>query len=152
LTTRTWIPCPKCGAAVEKFRNPVPTVDIIIEVENQIILIERKNEPYGWAIPGGFLDYGETVEQCAVREAMEETSLQVELLSLLGVYSDPDRDPRQHTVSTVFIARADGTPKAADDAIQAEFFDEGHLPSPIVFDHIKVLNDYFEWKKSVSSK
>ena len=127
-------------------------MDIIIEIGDQIVLIERKNEPYGWAIPGGFLDYGETVEQCAVREAMEETSLQVELVYLLGVYSDPDRDPRQHTVSTVFVARAEDIPKAADDAIQADLFDKGHLPSPIVFDHVKVLHDYFEWKKRASAK
>ncbi len=99
-----------------KYRNPVPTVDIIIETPKGIVLIERRNPPHGWAIPGGFVDYGETLEDAARREAKEETSLDVELKNLLYVYSNPSRDPRQHTVSTVFIAKAKGTPKAADDA------------------------------------
>ncbi|MFV2082523.1 MAG: NUDIX domain-containing protein, partial [bacterium] len=106
-----------------EFRNPFPTVDIVIEVDDAgIVLIKRKNPPHGWAIPGGFVDYGESVEEAAVREAKEETALDVELVRLLGVYSDPDRDPRFHTVSTVFVARASGTPVGQDDAAEARVF------------------------------
>ena len=101
----------------EKYRNPLLTVDIIIEiVERGIVLIERKNPPHGWAFPGGFVDYGESLEKAAVREAKEETSLDVTLTEQFYTYSDPDRDPRHHTVSTVYIAAADGMPRGADDA------------------------------------
>ena len=124
-------------------KNPFPTVDIIIEVEGGIVLIERKNPPHGWAIPGGFVDYGETVEAAAVREAKEETCLDVELTRLLGVYSDPLRDPRSHTISTVFVAMAAGLPVAADDAADAGVFTESTLPDDIVFDHREILADYF---------
>jgi ADP-ribose pyrophosphatase YjhB (NUDIX family) len=125
-------------------RNPFPTVDIIIEVEGGIVLIERKNPPHGWAIPGGFVDYGETVEAAAVREAKEETGLDVTLTRLLGVYSDPARDPRSHTISTVFTATAEGRPVADDDAVSAGVFTEGTLPEKIVFDHREILEDYFK--------
>ena len=135
--------CPHCGQAMEKFRNPLPTVDIIIELQGGIVLIKRKNPPYGWALPGGFVDYGESVEAAAVREAKEETSLCVQLTKLLGVYSDPDRDPRQHTVSTVFIARADGTPQAADDALEVAVFGQAALPESLAFDHHRILKDYY---------
>jgi len=124
-------------------RNPFPTVDIIIEVKGGIVLIKRKNPPSGWAIPGGFVDYGETVEDAAVREAKEETGLEVELKSLLGVYSDPGRDPRFHTISTVFVAVAAGHPIADDDAADAGVFMEGNLPDQIAFDHREILADYF---------
>jgi ADP-ribose pyrophosphatase YjhB (NUDIX family) len=124
-------------------RNPFPTVDIIIEVEGGIVLIERKNPPHGWAIPGGFVDYGETVEAAAVREAKEETGLEVVLTRLLGVYSDPSRDPRHHTISTVFVAAASGRPVADDDAADADVFTEDSLPYNIVFDHREILADYF---------
>ena len=97
---------------METYRNPVPTVDIIIEINGGIILIEREHPPYGWAIPGGFVDYGESLEDAAVREAEEETSLKVKSLIQLHTYSDPDRDPRQHTITTVFIAKGEGNPKA----------------------------------------
>lgn len=127
-----------------KHRNPFPTVDIIIEVEGGIVLIERKNPPYGWAIPGGFVDYGEKVEDAAVREAKEETSLNVKLTRLLGVYSDPSRDPRSHTISTVFVATAEGLPVAADDAADAGVFTKDTLPENIVFDHREILADYFK--------
>jgi ADP-ribose pyrophosphatase YjhB (NUDIX family) len=127
--------------------HPYPTVDIIIEIKDRIVLIERRFKPFGWAIPGGFVEYGETVQSCARREAMEETSLDITIIHLLGVYSDPVRDPRQHTVSTVFIARAAGTPCAGDDAKSAGLFDEDSLPEPVIFDHSKILNDYFLWKK-----
>lgn len=126
-----------------EFRNPFPTVDIIIEVEGGIVLIERKNPPHGWAIPGGFVDYGETVEAAAVREAKEETGLDVRLTGLLGVYSDPSRDPRHHTISTVFVASATGRPVADDDAADAGVFTENTLPDDIAFDHREILADYF---------
>ena len=135
--------CPNCGTAITQ-KNPFPTVDIIIELEGKgIVLIRRKNPPYGWAIPGGFVDYGESIEDAAVREALEETSLNVELLQQFHVYSSPDRDPRFHTIATVFIARADGTPIAADDAKEAGIFTKESLPDEIVFDHKKILDDYF---------
>lgn len=127
-------------------RNPFLTVDIIIECPNGIVLIERKYPPLGWALPGGFVDYGETLESAAVREAMEETSLQVQLTDQFYTYSDPDRDPRHHTVSTVFIATARNSPRAADDAVNAGIFTETDLPTPLVFDHPRILKDYFAYK------
>ncbi|MDH4101092.1 MAG: NUDIX hydrolase [Nitrospirota bacterium] len=143
--------CPSCGHEVEKFRNPVPTVDIIIELEGRgIVLIERKNPPFGWAIPGGFVDYGESLEEAAVREAKEEVSLDVELAGQLHTYSDPSRDARRHTISTVFVARAKGEPKAADDAKEVGIFTEADLPEPLVFDHRRILKDYFNWKRRPS--
>ncbi len=137
--------CPKCGTAIPLYKNPVPTVDIIIEIEGGIILIERKNSPHGWALPGGFVDYGESYEHAAIREAKEETGLTVTLIRQFHTYSDPDRDPRQHTASTVFIARAHGTPHGSDDALQAKIFTRTTLPS-LVFDHGKIVNDYFKKK------
>jgi len=136
--------CPNCGAELEIYHNPTPTVDIIITVEGGgIVLIMRRNDPVGWAIPGGFVDYGESLEGAAVREAREETSLDVILEGQLGTYSRPDRDPRQHTISTVFMARAAGTPVAADDAAQIGVFTENTLPEPLMFDHSEILSDYF---------
>jgi ADP-ribose pyrophosphatase YjhB (NUDIX family) len=144
--------CPHCGKELLEYQNPVPTVDIIIESEPQrIILIKRKNHPYGWALPGGFVDYGETVEQAAVREAKEETSLSIESLRLFGVYSDPARDPRHHTLSIVFIAQGRGTPQAADDAEDLGVFPQSNLPAQIVFDHDKILQDYFRMKMTDES-
>jgi 8-oxo-dGTP diphosphatase len=131
------------------YRNPVPTVDIIITMTNlpnrPIVLIERRHEPYGWAIPGGFVDYGETLEAAARREAAEETSLQVELIEQFYVYSNPDRDPRQHTLSTVFLAEAKGEPKAADDAKNLGLFKSWELPSQMCFDHEQILRDYWHY-------
>ncbi len=135
--------CPACGETVFRYRNPFPTVDIIIRVNGGIVLIERKNPPYGWALPGGFVDYGESLETAAVREAKEETSLDVRLISQLGAYSDPDRDPRHHTLSVVFIADADAMPVAADDALSAEIFTPENLPDNMAFDHRKICMDYF---------
>ncbi|MEE8319513.1 MAG: NUDIX hydrolase [bacterium] len=135
-----------------EFRNPFPTADIIIEIDDAgIVLIKRKNPPHGWAIPGGFVDYGETVEAAAVREAKEETSLDVELTRLLGVYSDPDRDPRFHTVSTVFVARASGNPVGQDDAAEARVFTRDNLPDDLAFDHRSILDDYFSSLNKVES-
>ena len=132
------------------YRNPVPTVDIIIETgDNKILLIKRKNPPYGWAIPGGFVDYGESLKNAAIREAKEETSLKVELVEQFFTYSEPKRDPRQHTISTVFIAKIrSGRPKAADDAKEIISIDEDNLPDPIAFDHRKIISDYFRYKKT----
>lgn len=135
--------CPHCGKDVEKYRNPFPTVDIIIDIDGGVVLIRRKNPPYGWAIPGGFVDYGESLETAAVREAKEETSLDVHLLSQMGAYSDPERDPRFHTISVVFIAKAEGVPEAADDAVKIGVFRRESLPEDLAFDHGKILQDYF---------
>ena len=134
---------------LKSYHNPTPTVDIIIEVEGGgIILIMRKNEPIGWAIPGGFVDYGESLEDAAIREAREETSLDVMLTGQLHTYSKPDRDPRQHTISTVFTAGGRGTPRAADDATDIGVFTEDTLPDSIMFDHREILSDYFRMTKN----
>jgi 8-oxo-dGTP diphosphatase len=126
------------------YRNPVPTVDILIELASGgIVLIERRNEPHGWALPGGFVDYGESVEAAAVREAKEETSLDVTLTRQFHVYSDPSRDARMHTLSVVFVATADGTPVAADDAKAIGVFTKDDLPDILCFDHGQILADYF---------
>lgn len=138
--------CPRCGAKVRTYRNPLPTVDIIIETDNGIILIERKNEPYGWAIPGGFVDYGESLEAAAMREAEEETSLHIGNLRLVGCYSDPSRDKRAHTISTVYVATGYGIPKAADDADSLSIFPLEKLPAKLCFDHEKILQDYSRMK------
>jgi ADP-ribose pyrophosphatase YjhB (NUDIX family) len=129
-------------------RNPLLTVDIIIECQGGIVLIERKNPPHGWALPGGFVDYGESIESAAVREAKEETGLSIELVEQMHTYSDPLRDPRHHTVSTVFIAKAQGQPVGMDDACKASIFKKKNLPSPIVFDHSTILADYFRYKQN----
>jgi 8-oxo-dGTP diphosphatase len=129
------------------YRNPLLTVDIIIQCRGGIVLIERQNPPHGWALPGGFVDYGESLEQAAVREALEETGLEIALVEQMHTYSDPQRDPRHHTVSTVFIATSQGVPVAADDARQAEIFTAANLPTPIVFDHPTILNDYFAYQQ-----
>ncbi len=140
--------CPHCGKDTGRYLTPAPTVDIIIETSGGIVLIRRKNPPYGWAIPGGFVDYGESVEHAAVREAKEETGLDVKLTGLLGVYSDPARDPRFHTISTVFIAKAEGIPVGLDDAAEAQIFTLDALPEPLAFDHAKILGDYSAVKSS----
>jgi len=140
------VECPKCGNQFTSYKNPLPTVDIVIEAMDGIVLIERKNEPLGWALPGGFVDYGESLERAAVREALEETGLHVTLTRQLKTYSDPDRDPRHHTISTVFIATADGLPNAGDDAGKADIFTPQNLP-PLVFDHAKIIADYLTLKK-----
>ncbi|MCD6117397.1 NUDIX hydrolase [bacterium] len=153
MSTKRVIQCPHCSADIIVYKNPVPTVDIIIETDGGIVLIDRQNAPFGWAIPGGFVDYGESAPTAAKREAKEETSLDVELVAVLGVYSDPSRDPRQHTISTVFVAKAEGIPSAADDAKDAAVFrNKEDLPDNIVFDHLKIINDYFKWKELTADK
>jgi ADP-ribose pyrophosphatase YjhB (NUDIX family) len=133
----------------EKYKNPLLTTDAIIELASgSVVLIERKNAPQGWALPGGFVDYGESLESAAIREAKEETCLDVDLVEQFYTYSDPSRDPRHHTVSTVFIAAGRGVPQGADDAKAARAFTESELPSPIVFDHARILSDYFHFKRT----
>jgi len=127
----------------KRYRNPVPTVDIIIEVPGGIVLIKRKNYPPGWAIPGGFVDYGESLEDAAVREAKEETGLDITELKQFHTYSAPGRDPRQHTISTVFIARGQGVLKADDDAEDAKVFTMDSLPENFAFDHGEIVREYF---------
>ena len=141
--------CPECGHHLKSYKNPLPTVDIIIETKGGIVLIERKNKPFGWALPGGFVDYDESLEQAAMREALEETGLKITLKQQLKTYSDPDRDPRHHTISTVFIATADGSPRAGDDAAKTDIFMQQNLP-PLAFDHTKILADYFTQKKETA--
>lgn len=137
--------CPHCGGEFEKYRNPLPTVDVIIETGNGIVLIKRKNPPPGWALPGGFVEYGESLENAAIREAFEETGLAIKLSGQLHTYSKPDRDPRFHTISTVFLATALGTPKAGDDAAEAAIFHMDQLPA-LAFDHREILDDYYQSK------
>lgn len=153
--------CPKCGAIVGSYRNPFPTVDIIIPMEQEeklgphIVIIKRKNPPYGWAIPGGFIDYGEKAEDAAVREAKEETSLDITGVQLFGVYSDPSRDPRAHTMSIVYEAIDDiyGTPEARDDATEIRLVPIRTLlmgnEYPLAFDHRQILTDW--WEKFLSN-
>lgn len=132
--------------------TPSLAADIIIELadrpERPIVLIERRNPPYGWAIPGGFVDVGETVEAAARREAREETALEVRLLALLGVYSDPRRDARGHTVSVVYVAEARGMPVARDDARNLAVFSPDRPPESLAFDHARILSDYRAYRVS----
>ena len=136
--------CPHCGGKLEQYRNPVPTVDVIIEMERSgIVLIQRRNPPYGWALPGGYVDYGESLESAAIREAKEETSLDITLVKQFHTYSDPKRDKRQHNITTGYIAQAKGEPKAADDAAGIGVFQEDKLPKEMAFDHRDILSTYF---------
>ena len=131
------------------YKNPTPTVDVLIELEGragELVFIERTNEPRGFALPGGFVDEGEWIADAAVREAKEETQLDVELVELFHVYSNPARDPRQHTVSTVFIGRATGMPIGGDDAARAIVARPDALPGPLVFDHATIVADYVAYK------
>jgi 8-oxo-dGTP diphosphatase len=119
----------------------VPTVDVIIRAAGGVVLVRRKNPPLGWALPGGYVDVGETLEAAAAREALEETGLVVRLARQFHAYSDPARDPRRHTITTVFLADADGLPRGGDDAAEARVFPVAELP-PLVFDHAQILADY----------
>ncbi|MBO5151400.1 MAG: NUDIX hydrolase [Methanobrevibacter sp.] len=129
-----------------KYKNPSVTTDIFIFDENEnFILIKRKNDPYKdyWALPGGFVDYNECIEDAAVREALEETSINVELIKLVGVYSDPERDPRRHTISITYAAKGNMEDmKAADDACDINIFTRKDLEKiNLAFDHEKIIND-----------
>jgi ADP-ribose pyrophosphatase YjhB (NUDIX family) len=150
--TNEYIICPKCGEKIQKYRNPIPTVDIIIEIrENEvfkgIVLIYRKNVPQKWAIPGGFVDYGESLEASAIREAKEETGLDVKNMRQFKAYSKPNRDPRRHTISNVFIGEGYGNVVAGDDAEEIGIFTEKTLPENLAFDHKDILKDYFDFKR-----
>jgi 8-oxo-dGTP diphosphatase len=131
--------------------TPALTVDVIIEMHDRpnvpVVLIERRFAPFGWALPGGFVDVGERLEDAARRESKEETGLDVELSVLLGCYSDPARDPRGHTVSAVYVGRAEGIPEARDDARSVELFDPEHTP-PLAFDHARIIRDYLIYRQS----
>jgi 8-oxo-dGTP diphosphatase len=124
---------------------PPIVADVIAEIGGRIVLIDRKNIPFGWALPGGFVEFGETVEQAAIREAKEETSLDVELRALLGIYSRPERDPRGQTISVVYIGRGVGTPNAQDDAKGIALFPPDEPPVPLAFDHAAILADYLRF-------
>jgi len=132
--------------------TPLLAADALIELNDlpgrPFVLIERANPPYGWAIPGGFVDIGETIEHAAIREAKEETSLCVRLTALLGIYSNPARDPRNHTVTAVYIAQAHGSPIAADDAKHCGIFTFDTLPDQLAFDHAQVIADYRQYRNS----
>lgn len=142
--------CPQCGAAVTVVRNPFLTVDIIIEIlQRGLVLIERRNPPYGWALPGGFVDYGESLENAARREAGEETGLELEGLQQFHAYSSPERDPRHHTATVVFTAVGRGVPRAADDAKHIEIFPFDRLPETLAFDHGTILSDYLKSRRKV---
>jgi 8-oxo-dGTP diphosphatase len=135
--------------AKDKFKNPTPTVDLLIEVDGRpgtLVFIERRNDPIGWALPGGFVDEGEWIADAAAREAMEETGLDVEIVELFHVYSDPGRDARQHTVSTVFIGRASGEPVSGDDAAAARICAPAELPGKLVFDHALIVADWQRYR------
>ena len=129
---------------MQEYHNPVLTVDIIIELNHGIVLVSRKNPPFGWALPGGFVDYGETLEHAAIREALEETGLTISLERQFHTYSDPLRDTRRHTITTVFIAKAEGLPSAGDDAAEVMVCVPGALPERIAFDHRQIIEDYFK--------
>jgi ADP-ribose pyrophosphatase YjhB (NUDIX family) len=134
-------------------KKPSVAVDIIIEFPDSesIVLIKRKNPPFGWAIPGGFIEYGESAEETAVREAKEETNLDIELMGQLHVYSESWRDPRGHTISIVFVAKGKGKAIAMDDAKEIGIFKEKNLPQELAFDHRRILNHYFRMKEFLKS-
>jgi 8-oxo-dGTP diphosphatase len=137
---------------MKEHKNPFPTTDAIIAgPDGRVVLILRKNEPHGWAIPGGFVDAGEEVGAACRREAKEETGLDVELVSQLFTYSDPKRDPRKHTMSTVYACKSKPgqEPKGADDALEARWFAESEIPwNELCFDHAQILRDYFHWVRT----
>jgi ADP-ribose pyrophosphatase YjhB (NUDIX family) len=125
-------------------KNPIPTVDVIVELRDGIVLVDRRNPPHGWALPGGFIDYGESAESAAAREVREETNLRLSSVRQFHVYSDPGRDCRMHTITTVFVARGEGTLRAGDDANAARVFRQDEIPDEMAFDHRGIVNDYLE--------
>jgi len=152
------IECPECGAEIDVHRNPFPTADCLISMTTDdgregLVLIERRNEPHGWALPGGFVDYGESVPDAVRREMHEETGLELDDLTLFGVYSDPARDPRFHTIATVFAARGRGELQAGDDAAEAVVFPLDELPpvEEIVFDHGLIITDWLGARKNAGT-
>ena len=144
----THLVCPHCGKEITRYRNPFPTVDVIIRYNGGVVMIERGNPPYGWAIPGGFMEYGESAEEGAAREMKEETGLDLENLTLFTVRSKPDRDPRFHTVTIVYTADGVGDLKAGDDAANARVVSLDALPDVIAFDHREVLELFHQQQSS----
>jgi 8-oxo-dGTP diphosphatase len=139
------VSCPSCGTRVSVYRNPFLTVDAIVTIPGRgVVLIKRRNPPHGWALPGGFVDYGESLEAAVRREILEETGLHLEGLAQFRAYSDPSRDPRHHTVTVVFTAEGVGALHAADDAESVSVFSPDRLPYPLAFDHGRILSDYFQ--------
>lgn len=134
--------CPICGHETEEYRNPKVAVDVIVNIGGKILLVRRRNPPYGWALPGGYIEYGESAEDTAVREIREETGIGLVHLAQFHTYSDPERDPRSHGITVVFTASSADTPVAGDDAAEIGLFDERTLPSPLAFDHGRILADY----------
>lgn len=131
------------------WKNPTPTVDCIVELQgDRIVLVRRKNEPIGWALPGGFVDEGEPLHAAAIREVREETGLEVDLTEQFFTYSDPARDPRKHTISTVYIGWAEGTPRGSDDAAEAKAFHLDSIPQDLVFDHSTIVSDFIAYKRT----
>ena len=148
------ITCPLCGGSFPVYANPAPTTDGgIVAEDGRIVLVKRRNEPHGFALPGGFVDEGEYVENAAIREMREETALSVCLLGVLGVYSRPDRDPRRHTMTVVFagVPRDPGALQAGDDAGSAFWCDPENLPSPMCFDHSGIITDFLAWRRGTRS-
>ncbi len=141
------VECPQCGTIVTTYRNPFPTVDVVLIRDGHVLLIHRKNPPEGWALPGGFVDYGESAETAAARELLEETGLKATSLRLLGVYSDPHRDPRFHTFGAVYLGMATGEVKAGDDAAEARWWRVDQLPDVVAFDHRKIIHDALMCRK-----
>ncbi len=137
-----------CSAKAQKQKNPFPTVDAVILTGGGIILVRRKNPPHGWALPGGFVEVGESLEESARREAFEETGLKITLQEQFHTYSDPARDARMHTITTVYIASAEGEPRGGDDAAEAKVFPLGELPSPLCFDHSRIIGDVKRYLKT----
>ena len=142
------------GYDPNQYERPSVTVDVIIftlrDQDLQVLLVRRKHPPFAgyWAIPGGFVDEGESAEAAAAREAIEETALEVRNLRQFRVYSEPGRDPRQHTASLVFTADCEGVPVGGDDAAEASLFTKESLPADIAFDHAQILAEYFTWRKA----
>jgi ADP-ribose pyrophosphatase YjhB (NUDIX family) len=144
--------CPHCQGELQFYKNPKPTVDAVIDLDGKgIVLVRRRDFPYGWALPGGYVEYGESVEEAAKREALEETGLEIALRGLLGVYSAPGRDPRGHTIAVVFVASATGMPQAGDDTIGVKVFASDHLPAEMAFDHASILQDYLNSRLALKS-
>ena len=147
MSVRARINCPKCGEEIQIYKSPAPTVDAVLFYPARgILLIERKFEPLGWALPGGFVDYGEQLDAAIVREMKEETGLDVTVKGLVGVYSNPIRDPRRHTITTAFWCESEdlGKLEAGDDASEAHFFPLSNLPKNIVFDHRVIIDDFIK--------
>ena len=147
------VSCPHCGEPLRELPYPPSTVDAIIEPSpGHLILVRRRYEPLGWALPGGFVETGETLETACRREIAEETGLDIEGLRQLHTYSDPGRDPRHHTITTVFVGRAIGTPRAGDDAAEVVVFAFDSLPDPLCFDHLQIIEDYRTGRWGISPK